>query len=159
HPFLAGSWTGVLQAITTQVPPPPSRLNPQVPAALDALIVQMLAKDARLRPTAAEVDAALTELAAPEFGRAAPASPPPARRHTVGREPELAALHAASKAASAGQGLVVCVTGEPGLGKTTLVEGFLEGLAGGEQSYALARGRCSERLAGAEAYLPLLEAL
>jgi predicted ATPase len=54
---------------------------------------------------------------------------------------------------------MLCVTGEPGLGKTTLVESFLEELAGSDQSCHLARGRCSERLAGAEAYLPFLEAL
>src|SRR5262249_18328067 len=51
------------------------------------------------------------------------------------------------------------VTGEPGLGKTTLVETFLEELAATTRSWSLARGRCSERLAGAEAYLPFLEAL
>src|SRR5262249_16115927 len=61
--------------------------------------------------------------------------------------------------AAAGRGLVLCVTGEPGLGKTTLVESFLEELAAGGRSLGLARGQCSERLAGAEAYLPFLEAL
>src|SRR5262249_23854046 len=40
-----------------------------------------------------------------------------------------------------------------------LVEGLLEELAAGGQICSLARGRCSERLAGAEAYLPFLEAL
>src|SRR5262249_59002371 len=58
-----------------------------------------------------------------------------------------------------GGGSGVGVTGEPGLGKTTRVEGFLEELANGGRLYGVARGRCSERLAGAEAYLPLLEAL
>src|SRR5262249_53907278 len=51
------------------------------------------------------------------------------------------------------------VTGEPGLGKTTLVEDFLDELAASGRLCCLARGRCSERLAGAEAYLPILEAL
>ena len=51
------------------------------------------------------------------------------------------------------------MTGEPGLGKTTLVEGFLEDLLLRGHSFHLARGRCSERLAGSEAYLPVLEAL
>jgi predicted ATPase len=51
------------------------------------------------------------------------------------------------------------VTGEPGLGKTTLVEEFFQQLAAVDQTWSFAHGRCSERLAGAEAYLPFLEAL
>ena len=52
----------------------------------------------------------------------------------------------------------MCLAGEPGIGKTTLVEAFLADVAAGGRS-TIARGRCSERLAGTEAYLPLLEAL
>src|SRR5262249_47422723 len=46
----------------------------------------------------------------------------------------------------------------PGIGKTTLVEVFLFELMANDNC-TVARGRCSERLAGTEAYLPLLEAL
>src|SRR5262249_11399511 len=63
HPFRADSEVGVLQAIAGQAPLPPSRLTPEIPAPLEGLIQQMLAKDPRLRPTAAEVDAVLTEVA------------------------------------------------------------------------------------------------
>ena len=49
--------------------------------------------------------------------------------------------------------------GPPGLGKTTLVEDFLSEIRHGNPAWLIARGRCSERLAGAEAYLPFLEAL
>jgi predicted ATPase len=83
----------------------------------------------------------------------------PGRPPVVGRQQERAALHAAFEEAAAGRGLLLCVTGEPGLGKTTLVERFLDELAAGGRSWTLARGRCSERLAGTEAYLPVLEAL
>ncbi|MBS1808707.1 MAG: protein kinase [Acidobacteria bacterium] len=79
-------------------------------------------------------------------------------RHTVGREPERNELRVAFKAANDGRGSLVCVAGEPGIGKTTLVEDFLTELAA-EHHCTIARGRCSERLAGTEAYLPLLEAL
>jgi predicted ATPase len=160
HPFLADSEFGVLHAITAQAPVPPGRLNPEIPAALEALIQRMLAKDPRLRPTAAEVDAALAELTRPAGPGGADAVPPGRGRHpTVGRGAERVALHAAYESAAASRGLLVCVTGEPGLGKTTLVEDFLGELAAGARPPTVARGRCSERLAGAEAYLPLLEAL
>src|SRR5262245_63077862 len=84
---------------------------------------------------------------------------PNAFRNTVGRQNELAELRRAFESAAAGQGLFLCVTGEPGIGKTTLVEDFLGELAAAGRPCALARGRCSERLAGTEAYLPFLEAL
>jgi serine/threonine protein kinase/predicted ATPase len=157
HPFEADTEAAVLANIVDQAPAPPSCLRAEVPAALEGLVLRMLAKDPRLRPAAAEVEAALAELtdSAPGPRR----SPGPGRRPTVGRADERAALRAAFEAAADGQGSVLCVTGEPGLGKTTLVEDALEELADGGWLYGIARGRCSERLAGAEAYLPLLEAL
>src|SRR5262249_56854038 len=85
-------------------------------------------------------------------GRPADAPPAPEKRPRVGRGEELAALHAALESAAAGRGLLVCVTGEPGLGKTTLVEDFLAELAAGDRPCGVARGRCSERPAGTEAY-------
>ncbi len=82
-----------------------------------------------------------------------------ARRHSVGREKECVELAAAFESAAAGHGLLVCVAGEPGIGKTTLVQDFLSGLQASGKSFHLAIGRCSQRLAGEEAYLPFLEAL
>jgi predicted ATPase len=159
HPFPADSVFGVLQAIVTEEPVPAARLNPEIPAPLNGLIRQMLAKDPRLRPTALEMDAVLTELAEPRSERPSQPPPAPGKRPTVGREQERAALRAAFEAAAAGSGQVLCVTGEPGLGKTTLVEDFLDEMAAGGRPCSVARGRCSERLAGAEAYLPILDAL
>ena len=102
---------------------------------------------------------AVAELTGPQSGWSA--SPPisAVKRHSVGRQKELAELGRAFESAAAGQGLFLCVTGEPGIGKTTLVEDFLTELAATGRPCALARGRCSERLAGTEAYLPFLEAL
>ena len=55
-----------------------------------------------------------------------------------------------------GNGQFVAVSGEPGIGKSTLVDDFLSEIA---TPAWIGRGRCSERLAGAEAHLPFLEAL
>jgi predicted ATPase len=159
HPFAAGSEVGGLHAVESHTPLAPALLNPEIPAALDGLTLRMLARDPRLRPSAAEVDAALTELMTKGADRRAGGPLRLGQRLTVGRQVERAALRAAFQAAAAGQGGMVCVTGEPGLGKTTLVEGLLDELAAGGWNCSLARGRCSERLAGAEAYLPFLEAL
>jgi tetratricopeptide (TPR) repeat protein len=159
HPFEADSHVGVLSGIVSRPPLPPTKLNPEIPAALEGLLLRMLEKDPRLRPSAAEVDAALGELARVASGPQAGAGLLPLERHTVGREAERAELHAAFEAAAAGRGLLVGIGGEPGIGKTTLVEEFLGELAAGRRACRLARGRCSERLAGSEAYLPFLEAL
>jgi predicted ATPase len=158
HPFPSASRIGVLHAIASEPPAPPAHINPEIPAPLEALIRQMLEKDARLRPRAAEVAGVLDGLAAKGAGPSANPGVTPDRRHTVGRTPERAALRDGFASAVAGRGLFLCVTGEPGIGKTTLVEDFLAELAGGA-ACAVGRGRCSERLAGAEAYLPFLEAL
>ncbi len=161
HPFPASSQIRVLHAILTEGPLPPSRLNPEIPAALEDLILEMLEKDARLRPTAAAVEAALTGHGGDPPVLQAPAPPPGAATRMVGRHKERAELLAGFESAFAGRGSVLCVTGEPGIGKSTLVEEFLAALpaTGAGRAWIIARGRCSERLAGAEAYLPFLEAL
>ena len=79
--------------------------------------------------------------------------------HSVGRKKEHAELHTAFASAITGKGSLICVAGEPGIGKTTLVEDFLGKLRTSGEHFLLAKGRCAERLAGSEAYLPFLEAL
>jgi len=157
HPFPGATPLDTMFAITEAVPVPASRLNPEVPAALDELLARMLEKDATERPSAAEVDAALS----------APCDPPPAatkpdsapRRPTVGRAGERASLREALRATEAGAGQMVCLEGESGIGKTTIVDEFLAELAAEGRPIHVARGRSSERLAEAEAYLPILDAL
>src|SRR5262249_53522172 len=127
-------------------------------AALDALILRMLEKDAGMRPTAAEVEAVLRETERQKEGGAERHIHAPLRRNTVGREREGAELRSGFASARAGRGLLLCVAGEPGICKTTLLADFIAELAA-EGPCGIARGKCSERLAGAEAYLPLLEAL
>lgn len=87
----------------------------------------------------------------------APVIPSTAMR-AVGREAELAQLQHCWRQALEGTRQVVFVTGEVGLGKTTLVEAFLEGVSGGDALW-VGRGQCLEHYGAGEAYLPVLEAL
>ena len=157
YPFASdGSKVGVLNAIVTQPLLKPSTINPEVNPAVDALIVQMLEKDYRRRPSALDVEKAL---AAVEALKLEPSSRvvPRARRQVVGRLDERANIDSAYVGLSQGRGLLVGVAADTGLGKTTFVEEFLAGLR--DQACFIARGRCSERLSGSEAYLPFLEAI
>lgn len=109
--------------------------------------------------SAANAERSLTELAGQNASGPVPSPHSPARRFTVGRRKELAELGAAFRSAAVGSGLVLCVAGESGIGKSTLLEDFSFQLRDQGVDCYLAMGRCSERLAGSEAYLPLLEAL
>jgi len=159
HPFEGKSELGIVSAIITSPATAPSRLNPAISAGLDALIMSMLEKDPGHRPSAADVDALLSGFAAGSevIGPARVRNVP--NRQTVGRDWERSELRTAFDAALSGRALVLAVAGEPGIGKTRLVEDFLSELETSMGSCSITRGRCSERLAGTEAYLPLLEAL
>jgi Cdc6-like AAA superfamily ATPase len=76
----------------------------------------------------------------------------------VGRETELAQLHTLLEKALNGQRQVVFVTGEPGIGKTTLVKHFLSQLADVPHAL-LALGECIEHHGLGEPYQPILEAV
>ena len=158
HPFQAGSPFATATGIMSQDPIPPARINPGMPATLERLLLSMLQKDARLRPSAADVEQVLDSLRTPTadieavFLKATD-------RHTVGRGEQLKELHAALSLATAGRGSLVGVSGEAGIGKSTLIEEFLASVSSSGHSCNVARGRCSERLADGEAYLPIFEAL
>ena len=74
----------------------------------------------------------------------------------LGRETELATMRKWLDRALAGDRQVVFVTGEAGIGKTTLVQAFLE-QAGKLPGIRVARGQCLEHYGAGEAYLPLLD--
>jgi len=75
----------------------------------------------------------------------------------VGRKAELAELERRFAEAAAGVRRVVFVSGEAGIGKTTLVDTFVRGLR--VRGVRIARGQCLEHFGVGEAHLPLLEAL
>ena len=79
-------------------------------------------------------------------------------REIVGRATELSHLKAQMQLAARGQRQVVFITGESGIGKTSLVDAFCRQLHHWQQA-SVARGQCVEGFAAKEEYYPVMEAL
>src|SRR5262245_5446385 len=90
-----------------------------------------------------------------------PAEPAPfsaAASICVGRQAELALLVRSYDETLQGRRQTVFVTGEPGIGKTTLVDAFVSEL-GQREAVWMGRGQCVEQYGAGEPYLPLLDVL
>lgn len=79
----------------------------------------------------------------------------------VGRQAELHTLEVCYERALAGDAQIVFITGEPGIGKTTMVSTLLETIASSRARGRplIATGQCVEHYGSGEAYLPVLDAL
>ena len=84
------------------------------------------------------------------------ASPEPSR--LVGRVAEFGELARAFDQARSGRRQIVFISGEPGIGKSSLADAFLEQLAA-SQMVKVAYGQCLDHHGVGEPYLPLIEAL
>jgi DNA-binding winged helix-turn-helix (wHTH) protein len=73
----------------------------------------------------------------------------------IGRAEALSRLRANWDLACSGKRRIVWVAGEPGIGKTTLIEHFVASLG----DVPCARGQCVDQYGSGEPYLPVLEAL
>src|SRR5215510_7528847 len=78
--------------------------------------------------------------------------------HLVGRESALDRLQRGIEAAWRGTRQIVFVTGEPGIGKTGVVEAFLERVSADPRVW-IAHGQCVETYGTPEPYLPVLDGL
>ena len=76
----------------------------------------------------------------------------------VGRSGPLSELQTAFKKVLRGQRQIIFVAGEPGIGKTTLVDSFHRH-ASRQANVRTARGQCVEGFGGKEPYYPMLDAL
>jgi DNA-binding winged helix-turn-helix (wHTH) protein/tetratricopeptide (TPR) repeat protein len=84
----------------------------------------------------------------------------PPRAGFIGRTAELERLRALWQQAQRGRRQVVFVTGEPGIGKTTLVDRFLADLGdppAAPPGFTVARAQCIDLHGVGESYMPLLE--
>ena len=85
-------------------------------------------------------------------------TPPLLARPLVGRQGEVETLQSWFQRAAQGARQFVLVSGEAGVGKTTVVDRWLAQLAAG-RGVRIACGQCVEHYGEGEPYLPLLEAL
>jgi DNA-binding winged helix-turn-helix (wHTH) protein len=76
----------------------------------------------------------------------------------VGRNAELARIRGAFAKAALGTRQVVFLNGEAGIGKTTILESFLNEAADRDEVW-IGRGQCVEHRGASEPYLPMLDAL
>jgi tetratricopeptide (TPR) repeat protein len=163
-PFLGDDPVAVISQHINTPPVAPRWHTPECPRALEALVLRLLAKDPAERPqSAADVLAALEAI-----DPAAAADPADGREGDsaaldslaggvfVGRQHELGQLKAALEGPLSGEGRMVMLVGEPGIGKTrTALE---------LSTYARLRGarvlwgRCYES-EGAPPYWPWVQAV
>jgi hypothetical protein len=122
-------------------PPPPMLYGENIPADLDALCMDLLARAPERRPSGDEILARLGggRSSAP---RLSPGAAPP--ELLVGRTRQLAVLENTFQHSARGQLGAVLVRGRSGVGKSALVQRFLGHLAGTSAATVLS-GRCYER--------------
>jgi eukaryotic-like serine/threonine-protein kinase len=168
-PFIGDETVAIITQHLNAPPVAPSWHVPDLPPGLEALILRLLEKDPNRRPASATevydglraVSAASqpTSPAATGMGQIAGPGPvnPIYRRIFVGRESELKQLQGAYDGAASGQGGLLMVIGEPGIGKTALCEQLA--------TYAAVRGgktlvgHCYEEGSLSLPYLPFVEAM
>jgi non-specific serine/threonine protein kinase len=136
-PFSADSFEGLIAQHLTATPLPPSRHEPAIPPALDALVLELLEKDSAARPASADAVAyALGAIAADSFNGPDPLPPlvagaavpiatrsdvtnglPEALTPLLGREQDIEALTAMIERPDV---RLLTLTGAGGIGKTRL---------------------------------------
>ena len=122
------------------------------------LIETVIGRGYRFRPAVTQE----TDVSRDASGRVGPSLMPPfapavRAAGSVGRNAELGALAQAHARAAAGERQMVFITGDPGIGKTTLVDAFLPELPASQT--LVVHGHCVEQNGHGEPYLPLLQGL
>jgi class 3 adenylate cyclase len=161
-PFLGDDPVAIISQHINTAPVAPSWHNPEVPRALESLVLRLLAKDPNERPESAaaipQALQAIVDTASTTVPAAVESDVNPLDRLAagifVGREKEMDDLRAGLEDSLSGRGRLMMLVGEPGIGKTRTSEEFA--------TYARLRnvqvlwGRCYEG-EGAPAYWPWVQ--
>jgi serine/threonine protein kinase len=143
-PF-AGSTIEVITMKTLHDPVPPAECVEGIPPDLDELCRALLDRDAEKRPAGLEI---LRRLGTTQSPRPAPSPIPvadsPRTTALVGRERQLASLRDGFEQVLSGRSVTMHVAGESGMGKSAVVQHFLDGLVQEGEAVVL-RGRAYER--------------
>ncbi len=128
-PFVGDNSVSIIGQHINTPPVSPTWHRADLPPALETLILQLLEKDPSKRPSSAsDVLQALESIDTSKVSKDASreastiSENPLYRRVFVGREPELKQLQSAFDGAVSGQGALMMVVGEPGIGKTAVCE-------------------------------------
>ena len=183
HPFLGKSGEVSLYAIQHEEPPSVFSLRPEAPSKLEVIVKRLLAKLPEQRYSGVEeliidlqtverstapnivkpqTNATATSAAgtSPE-SRASKVSEYTSSAETgafVGREQEMRRLTSLLQSAATGRGRIVFITGEAGLGKTSLTSEFFRQATQSRNNILYLSGHCVEQYGASEAYLPFLNA-
>ena len=161
-PFLGPDPVGVLSQHINTPPVAPSWHNPEIQPALEKLIMDLLEKEPDHRPgSATEVRERLARASILSVPREEPdpvePSPADGEIHKdvfVDRHSEMAQLKTALSQAFSGQGRVVLIEGEPGIGKTRLAEELVKHARA--QGVQVLASRCHQE-EGVPAYWPWIK--
>ena len=162
HPFQRISQSGTIAAILRDTPAPVSQYAKDAPDTARVTLDRLLAKEPQHRyQSFRDVRADLRHLLQDGSGLTPASQPTPAattstvgRTPFVGRESERAEAHRLLDQAVVGQGSLLLLGGEPGIGKTRFAE---EVLAEAQQRGCLAlTGRCYET-GGTPPFIPWVE--
>ncbi|RME49530.1 MAG: STAS domain-containing protein [Caldilineae bacterium] len=140
----------VMEAHLHQQPVPPRHYKPHLSRSLEHLILKLLAKNPNERYASARQARRISSGLVVSVGETVH----PPRRQLVGRQAEMKALLKCWQEVRQGHGQIAFLTGEPGIGKTSLAQQF----AAQSNAPVLLFGRCTHT-PGQQAYRPFVEAL
>ena len=145
-----GSDHDVMQAHLHEAPQPPRNFTPHISPSLEHLILKLLVKNPNARYSSAEQARRISSNLIVNVGDEKRQS----KGLFIGRDEHLKVLQATWEEVRAGRGQLVFITGEPGIGKTSLAR---EAATRSEPPILL-MGRCLEP-EGSPVYHPFIEAL